>query len=174
MFSKPLVSIVVPIYNVERYLDVCIGSLCGQTYKEIEILLMNDGSTDSSPEICEKWCKKDERIVLHGKRNTGYGDTVNQGIDLAQGKYVMVIESDDFVELEMVEDLVLLAEQNEVDFVKADYYRNWYGEKVKDNTFDRNKCSCNEVFSAKENMNKFNTDASVWSAIYRKHLLVRN
>lgn len=174
MFSKPLVSIIVPIYNVERYLDACIDSLCGQTYKEIEILLMNDGSTDSSPEICEKWCKKDERMILHGKRNTGYGDTVNQGIDLAQGKYVIVIESDDFVEPKMVEDLVLLAEQNEVDFVKADYYRNWYGEKVKSNNFDRNKCICNEVFSAKENMNKFNTDASVWSAIYRKDFLDRN
>ena len=111
---------------------------------------------------------------MHEKYNSGYGDTVNQGIDLAQGKYIMIIESDDFVESDMVEELVLLAEQHEADFVKSDYYRNWYGEKVKNNNFNRNMCICNKLFSAKENMKKFTTDATVWSAIYKKEFLDRN
>lgn len=174
MFNKPMVSIIVPVYNVGRYVDECIASLCRQTYKEIEILLMDDGSTDNSSAICEEWCNKDKRIFLHRKQNSGYGDTVNQGMDLAQGKYLMIVESDDFIEPGMVEELVLLAEQHQVDFVKSDYYRNWYGEKVKSNNFSRNHCVCNEVFSARENMKKFTTDATVWSAIYRKEFLERN
>lgn len=174
MSDNPMVSIVVPVYNVGRYVDTCLASLCQQTYNDIEILVMDDGSTDNSPIICEEWGKKDRRISLYRKQNTGYGDTVNQGMDLAQGKYIMITESDDFVEPEMVEDLVALAEEHEADFVKSDYYRNWYGEKVKSNNFSRNKCMCNEVFSAEENMKKFTTDATVWSAIYRKEFLDRN
>lgn len=174
MFSKPLVSIVVPIYNVEKYVEECISSLCSQTYEELEILLMDDGSTDNSSVICEEWCHKDRRIFLHRKQNSGYGDTVNQGMDLAQGKYIMIVESDDFAEPEMAEELVSLAEQYQADFVKSDFYWSWYGKKVKSNNFGKNQCISNEVFSAKENMKKFTTDASVWSAIYRKEFLDRN
>ncbi len=168
----PLVSLIVPIYNVEKYLEECIRSLCGQKYQNIEVLLMDDGSTDKSPVICRRWCEEDKRLSLYEKQNSGYGDTVNKGIGLAQGKYLMIIESDDFTEPEMVEELVLLAEQHGADFIKSDYYRYWHGIKEQDYNFSQ--CICRRVFSANENMMKFTTDATVWSAIYRKDFLVKN
>ena len=77
MYKLPLVSVIVPIYNTEKYIDECVGSLVRQTYENLEILLMNDGSTDNSLRLLDEWCKKDDRLKLHTKKNTGYGDTVN-------------------------------------------------------------------------------------------------
>ena len=100
---EDLVSIVVPIYNVERYLDRCIASIINQTYSNLEIILVDDGSPDKCPELCDFWATKDNRIKVIHKKNGGLSDARNFGIESASGKYIGFIDSDDFVETDMVE-----------------------------------------------------------------------
>ena len=95
--KKPKVSIVVPIYNVERYLDECVKSIINQTLKEIEIILVDDGSPDNCGKIIDDYAKTDSRIVAVHQKNSGYSAAVNKGINMAKGEYVGIIESDDFI-----------------------------------------------------------------------------
>ncbi|QQP69547.1 glycosyltransferase family 2 protein [Carnobacterium sp. CS13] len=97
----PLISIVVPIYNVEKYLDECIQSIINQTYKNLEVLLINDGSTDSSLDICKKY-KEDKRIIIINKKNEGLSQTRQTGIDLLSGKYFCTIDPDDYINSEYI------------------------------------------------------------------------
>ena len=120
---KPAVSIVVPVYNVEKYIDRCINSLVSQTLTNVEIILVDDGSPDRCSEICEQWAKKDGRIVVIHKMNGGLSSARNAGIESAKGKYIGFVDSDDDVELDMFERMLSVAEDNKVDFVMADYLR---------------------------------------------------
>lgn len=111
--SAPKVSVVVPIYNVEKYLRECLDSLVGQTLKEIEIICVDDGSTDSSKEIIREYMQKDTRVKMIAKeKNSGYGNSMNQGFDMASGEYVGILESDDFAEPAMFEKLYETAREN--------------------------------------------------------------
>lgn len=101
--SEPLITVVVPIYNVERYLDECIESIVGQTYKNLEILLIDDGSTDLCPAICDEWARKDQRIRVIHKQNQGLGMARNTGIDGANGEYICFTDSDDYIDIHTVE-----------------------------------------------------------------------
>ncbi|UIK34918.1 glycosyltransferase [Lactobacillus amylovorus] len=92
-----LISVIVPVYNVESYIDKCIKSIVGQTYSNLEIILVNDGSTDNSLMQCIKWGKKDSRIIVYDKKNGGVSDARNYGIKHAHGKWIMFIDSDDWV-----------------------------------------------------------------------------
>ena len=91
------VSVIVPIYNVEDYLECCLDSILKQTYTNLEIILVNDGSTDSSLSICKKYLEKDNRIVIVDKSNGGLSDARNAGLENANGEYVMFVDSDDFL-----------------------------------------------------------------------------
>lgn len=102
---KELISIIVPIYNVEKYLPRCIESIQAQTYKNLEILLIDDGSPDSCPEICDDYAKKDKRIKVIHKANGGLSDARNAGIDAATGEYLGFVDSDDYIHPEMYERL---------------------------------------------------------------------
>lgn len=104
--SSELVSIIIPVYNVERYLDECIKSVIGQTYKNTEIIAINDGSTDNSLEIIKKYKKIDARIKIISWQNRGQGACRNEGIRIANGKYIMFIDSDDFIDKNTVKTLV--------------------------------------------------------------------
>ena len=105
---KDLISIIVPVYNVEKYLNRCIDSILLQTYNNIEILLIDDGSLDKSSQICDEYMKKDKRIKVIHKKNGGLSDARNAGIDIARGKYITFIDSDDSVEKDLVEYLYKL------------------------------------------------------------------
>lgn len=102
---KNLITVVVPIYNVEKYLERCINSIMNQTYKNIEILLVNDGSPDNSKEIMEKYKGNDKRIKCFYKKNGGLSDTRNYAINIASGKYICFIDGDDYIENTFVEKL---------------------------------------------------------------------
>ncbi len=117
------VSVVVPVYNVEPYLEECIQSLCNQSLKEIEIICVNDGSTDGSGLMLEAYARNDKRIRVIHKKNSGYGHTMNVGIDAAVGEYIGIVESDDYVSPDMYKVLYEAAVENEADFVKSDFYR---------------------------------------------------
>lgn len=96
---KKLISIIVPIYKVEEYLEKCLDSLIHQTYKNIEIILVNDGSPDNSPQICDDYSKRDDRIKVIHKKNGGLSDARNTGLNQAQGEYVLFVDSDDYIDL---------------------------------------------------------------------------
>ena len=93
--TNDLVSIIIPVYNVAPYLDRCIQSACTQTYKNIEIILIDDGSTDESGEKCDHWAEKDSRIVVVHQKNSGVSAARNTGLDIANGKYISFLDSDD-------------------------------------------------------------------------------
>ena len=116
------VSVLVPIYNVEKYLDECLASLAKQTLKDIEIICINDGSTDNSPKILQKYAKKYPNFIVINKQNSGYGDSMNKGLEKATGEYISIVESDDFIESDAFEKLYKLAHETKADIVKANYF----------------------------------------------------
>ena len=116
------ISVIVPVYNVERYLKQCLDSIISQTLKDIEIICVDDGSTDSSGEILDDYAKQDSRIKVYHKHNTGYGNTMNLGMNMATGEYISIIESDDYVEKDMLEKLYDAAVNNDAEIVKARHY----------------------------------------------------
>jgi len=113
------VSVILPIYNASQYLHECLDSVINQTLKEIEIICVNDGSTDNSLDIIKEYAAKDKRVKYIDKPNAGYGQTMNCGIDLASGEYIGIVEPDDFVKLEMYETLYNKAKKHNLDIVKS-------------------------------------------------------
>ncbi len=105
MINKPQISIIVPVYNVESYIEKCIASLLGQSFRDIEIILVNDGSTDNSGAICDKFASEDQRVRVIHKNNGGVSTARNAGLDTAQGQYVMFCDSDDYVKENFCESL---------------------------------------------------------------------
>ena len=115
MVANDKVSIIIPVYKVEKYIDKCIQSIMNQTYRNIEIILVDDGSPDSCGEICDYYAKKDNRVKVVHKMNGGLSDARNYGIEVATGKYILFVDSDDWVELDTAGYLVDLALINSSD-----------------------------------------------------------
>lgn len=108
-----LISVIVPVYNVERYLEKCIASICGQTYRHLEIILVDDGATDHSGQICDEYAQKDSRIRVIHKENGGLSDARNAGIEIACGTYFMFVDSDDTITPDTAQRLYEAAVQND-------------------------------------------------------------
>lgn len=181
--SAPKVSVVVPIYNVEKYLRECLDSLVGQTLKEIEIICVDDGSTDSSKEIIREYMQKDTRVKMIAKeKNSGYGNSMNQGFDMASGEYVGILESDDFAEPTMFEKLYETARENALDVVKSSFWFYYstpkqYNEKYEvasKGTEKRTFCPAWDFDAPMEMVEFFNMKPSIWSAIYKAEFIRRN
>ena len=119
--SNGLVTIVLPIYNVEKYLNRCINSIVNQTYKNLEIILVDDGSPDKCSQMCDEWEKKDTRIKVVHKQNEGLGMARNTGIENATGDYICFFDSDDYLELTAIEKLYKLAKKTDSDIVTYGY-----------------------------------------------------
>lgn len=177
-----LVSIIVPVYNVEKYLNVCIESIVNQTYTNLEIILVDDGSKDKSGQLCEKWKSADQRIQVIHKENAGLGFARNSGLDIATGDYVMYIDSDDYISKNMVQKLLDTAEITGSDTVfcglvrvLADgrmipmpaYYENksFKGNEIIDDVL------LEMVGSKPECSNDANLFMSVWHAIYSRKII---
>lgn len=112
-----LVTIIIPVYKVEKYLDDCLISIVNQTYKNLEIILVDDGSPDSCPSLCEQWAENDARIKVIHKKNGGLSSARNAGLKIATGDFIGFVDSDDWVELDMYAMMVKALEENDVDFV---------------------------------------------------------
>ena len=171
----PKVSIIIPVYNVEQYLKECLESVLNQSLAEIEIICINDGSTDSSPQILRDYASKDKRIKVINKANSGYGHTMNVGLDMAIGKYIGFVESDDFVPANMYEILFQIAEENQVDFVKADFYRFTYSPEgiieKNYNHLSNNPNDYNRVIDPHKEHHIFQFIMNTWSGIYNREFL---
>lgn len=123
--TQPLLSVVVPVYNVEQYLDRCVQSIVSQTYPNLEIILVDDGSTDMSGAICDRWEKKDKRIKIFHKTNGGLVSARQAGVALSTGEYVAQVDSDDWIESEMYQNLINLAVENNADMVTSGIIRDY-------------------------------------------------
>lgn len=123
--DKALVSILVPIFNVEKYLDRCLSSLRDQSYRNIEVLCINDGSTDGSRTIIDSYTSSDLRFKLIDKPNSGYGDSMNKGLEAAQGKYISILESDDFLDSDAIEYMVGESESDQLEVLKCNFWLYW-------------------------------------------------
>ena len=161
-----LISVIVPIYNVVNYLDKCIESILNQTYSELEIILVNDGSTDSSLEKCNNFQKKDCRIKVLNKKNGGLSDARNYGIYNSQGKYLAFIDSDDYIEKDMIEKLYCAIKKTEADMAICGFFESYSNQIQKKGIVDQCK-----VFSTEEAIKNI-TDLypMAWNKLYKKEL----
>lgn len=126
-----VVSVIVPVYNVESYVAKCIDSIVNQTFRDLDIILIDDGSTDSSGSICDRFAEKDKRIRVIHKKNGGVSSARNAGLDVAVGEYIVFIDGDDYVNPKMIETLCSLIIENNADLVMCNYIHvNENGEKV--------------------------------------------
>ena len=169
------VSILVPIYNVEKFLPECLDSLVNQTLKDIEIICINDGSTDRSPQIIQEYAKKDKRIKVINKKNSGYGDSMNQGLKKAKGEYIGIVESDDFIDPDAFEKLYKIAKKYDCDVVKSNFYE-YYGDEKKDkatsNLFPAENIG--RVLDPHDTPDIFYQPPCIWAAIYKRSFLKEN
>lgn len=163
------ISIIVPIYNAEKYLSKCINSLINQTKKEIEIILINDGSTDRSEEIINNY--RDERIKYFKNENQGIGKTRNFGVEKATGKYLMFVDSDDYLKEDACEILFKKAEKEKLDLVICNYY------KVDEETDKKEIIEIKEFKNTKLKDNKellLNVNLAPWNKLYKRDLIKKN
>ncbi len=120
-----LISVIVPIYNVEKYVNKCVGSIVNQTYTNLEIILVDDGSPDRCPEICDEWAKKDSRIKVIHKKNGGLSDARNAGMKIASGDYIAFVDSDDWIAPEMYERLLMAIKNDNSDIAACAVKMVW-------------------------------------------------
>lgn len=169
--NSPKISIIVPVYQVEKYLKKCVYSIQNQTYPNIEIILVDDGSTDGCSEICDELAKLDTRIVVIHKKNGGLSDARNVGLEIATGDYIGFVDSDDFLDPKMYEILVKCMKKDEADISVCDYVRvNEFGNRV-DNKIQptiQNRCFSREEF-IEELLKPYGGKFVVtWNKLYKK------
>lgn len=169
-----MISIIIPIYKVEQYLDECVTSIINQTYKDLEIILVDDGSPDYCPQMCDEWAKKDSRIKVVHKENGGLSSARNAGLAVANGEYIGFVDSDDYVDGTMYEDLMQVMNQNEKTMVvSSPIIRNTDGvfTPYKVGTYDYKD---GDTMSFSEYMKLFlgmNMDATVWNKLYKREFI---
>lgn len=175
MNKKPKISVLVPCYNVEKFLVQCMDSIVNQTLRDIEIICINDGSTDSTLDILKSYADKDKRVLIIDKPNEGYGKSMNRGLDKATGKYIGIVESDDWIDADMFENLVAAADENDVDVVKSNFYEY--------TTTDGEKNILNDIVPVHEAGRVIEprlengilwAPPSIWAAIYNREFLIKN
>lgn len=170
--KKVKVSIIVPVYNVEKYLEKCIDSILNQTFHEFELILVDDGSNDLSGEICEKYKKNDFRIRVIHKKNGGLSSARNSGLSIAKGEYISFIDSDDYIDKDMISILYNNIIKNEADISICDYYEVYSNEKK----IERVNCDNVEVvMNNTEALNKIYEEKGwlyvvAWNKLYKKEL----
>ena len=166
----PAVSVLVPCYNVENYVRQCLDSVTGQTLKDMEIICINDGSTDNTPAILREYASKDSRIRIIDKPNSGYGDSMNRAIDAATGEYIGIVESDDIILPEMFEEMLALARTNDADMVKSAHVLYW------SNPERHEPCPMPEAFAdslvTPQEVGDFSQfPIAIWAGLYRRTML---
>lgn len=179
---EELVSVIIPVYNVEKYLEDCIYSVCQQTYHNLEVILINDGSTDESGRICDNFAKKDDRIKVIHKENGGLSDARNRGIACASGDWMILVDSDDFIHPELVYICLSIARRSKADLVTYEMKQvsenTVYSKYVKcftEQTALSNKENELKVFSGRNMLYNFLKcgmgDVVAWNKFYKGSLL---
>lgn len=169
------VSVIVPVYNVEKYLRTCMDSILSQSLEDIEIICVDDGSTDNSPEILDEYAQKDRRVKVIHKKNSGYGNSMNVGIDMAQGEYIGIVESDDYILPDMYKTLYACASAYDLDLVKSECIQFWdtlsYSRKVHVKEMEP---YFGKLLKKEDRIRFYQFYMNTWSGIYRRQFLVEN
>ncbi|MCI9385934.1 MAG: glycosyltransferase [Lachnospiraceae bacterium] len=172
------ISILMPVYNVERYLGACIESILAQTFTDFEVICIDDGSTDKSGIILDEYALKDGRIKVIHKENTGYGKTMNIALGKAEGKFIGIVESDDTIESDMFQNLYNAAAEYDLDVVKADFYAVWDNEDgtIRKQYFNLTDdlTKYNRVFNPNSELDSYLFKKFTWNALYKKDLIINN
>ncbi len=170
-------SIIIPVYNVENYLSRCLESILNQTFNDFEIICVNDGSTDNSPAVLQKFKSNDERIIIIDKKNEGSGVARNAGLSIAKGDYVYFVDGDDWIEENSLDKIILKAAELNTDiliFGGLSYYNN----KGKNGGYSADKLPkqyLNKVFSSKDiKKDIFKFPSTAWTKLYRREFLLKN
>lgn len=157
------ISVIVPVYKTEKYLDKCVESIVNQTYENLEIILVDDGSPDNCPKMCDEWAEKDKRVKVLHTENKGVANARNTALHQASGEYIMFADSDDFLEPDMVDFLLKKILFEKADIVVCGYYGDEYDETVLDNITReqalRQICQGSFVYGV------------LWNKIYRSEIL---
>jgi glycosyltransferase involved in cell wall biosynthesis len=163
-----VVSIIVPVYKVEQYLDRCVQSIVDQTYKNLEIILVDDGSPDNCPAMCDDWAAKDSRIRVIHKENGGLSSARNAGLEMVTGAFLQFTDSDDWLEPEMITYLIDLAERNEADVVRCGYFESYETDEP-DHPVGESQCvqpdAADQIIDL---MNDGYLSGVVWNKLYRR------
>lgn len=173
--NEPLISVIVPIYHVEQYLRRCIDSIIGQTYKNLEIILVDDGSDDGCPAICDEYARKDNRIVVIHKDNGGLSDARNVGIDIAKGEYLAFVDSDDYIHRDMYRILMKELIKSDSD-VSMSTYKYVYDGKLDEQDITYEEDYSIETMSGIQAQYSYYSDDKkleltvAWNKLYKKEL----
>ena len=172
--GTPLISVIVPVYNLEKYLVRCIESIIGQTYKNLEIILIDDGSTDTSGQIIDEFKKKDNRIKVIHKENGGESNARNTGLRMATGEYIAFCDCDDWMDLDMYETLAWELNQENIDMAAS----GWYKETDSSSQEIRNALPVNSQVFGREELLKYlymrdsyRGFAYMWDKLYKREIL---
>lgn len=167
--SRPLISVIVPVYNVKPYLSKCLESICRQTYTNLEIIVVDDGSTDGSGAVCDKYAAEDERIIVLHCANSGVSASRNKALDIAKGDFIGFVDSDDWIDAKMYSTLLALAEKHVADIAVCSY--------IKENgtCHDKKKQEKIIIWNAKQAMKELISDRRVknfcWNKLFSKSVL---
>lgn len=172
MENRPKISVIIPVYRVEQYLNRCVQSIIKQTYSNLEIILVDDGSNDNCPKLCDHWAKEDDRIFVIHKRNGGLSDARNVGLEAATGDYILFVDSDDYIDTNMCSRLVHTAEKHESDMVICSFVWSYPEKNIIQSMLTGNKI---QSFSNIELLKIYFINKTVeltvaWNKLYRKKL----
>lgn len=167
--KNPLISVVIPVYNVEEYIERCVDSVISQTYKNIEIILVDDGSPDNCPKICDDYAKKDKRVKVIHKKNGGLSDARNAGINIAKGKYISFIDSDDYVEKEYIKVLYETLIKYNADMSISSHEAIYDNGTIIDNSTNEEEVFTPEIIF-KRILYSDGIDLSAWAKLYKIEL----
>lgn len=172
----PQISILVPICNVQHYLRQCLASLANQTLESLEIICINDGSTDDSLRIINEFAARDDRFVVIDKPNSGYGDSMNRGLNVSRGQYVGIVESDDYASPDMFERLYRLALDSDADLVRSNLFEHSTVDGVEVDIYSENLIGCpyDKVVKPIEHPKTFLCRPAIWTCLYKKTFLIDN
>ena len=174
--EKPKISVIMPSLNVGDYMEQCLSSVLNQSLKEIEVICVDAGSTDQTLDIIKKFQKNDKRIKILNSDKKSYGHQVNMGLKEARGIYISIVETDDYIDEDMLKDLYGSSQDNTVDIIKGNFYHlNDYDDKI-DLVPDKSKSNLtpNVIFTLKEKPLFIEGHPSIWAGIYLKEFLDKN
>jgi len=166
--ESPELSIIVPVYNAEKYLRKCIDSILAQTFTNFECIIVDDGSTDSSSDICEHYSQADTRIIVVHQENSGVSAARNKGIEIARGKFIGIVDSDDYIQINMYENLIAATNEVNIDVVCCGYTENIKPYTISNEDFIFSNSKAIEIIHYLEMRQAF---GMVWNKIYKKTIL---
>lgn len=170
MAELDTISVIIPVYKVEKYLNRCIRSVVNQSYRNLEIILVDDGSPDQCGKICDEWAEEDKRIRVIHKQNGGLSDARNAGLDIATGEYIGFVDSDDYIHPEMYQRMYEKAKESNVDLTMCNFCL--VDESDNSDIIIENMCGDGEIDKriALKNIYKYNSYEVVWNKLYKWHL----